>query len=386
MADPVITSLELIDFSYEQRELGTDYNTFNQVYVPGARLQAGGTILVVHTDAGVSGSCAGISPVDVAVIPRLWPFLKGRNALEREFIYDEIKRAQRQSARIGVAPVDIALWDLAGRLLDQPIYRLLGGWKESVPCYASTYHGDENGGLDTPQAFADFAVQCRDMGYPAFKIHGWGQGPVSREVDNVLAVRRAVGDQMDLMLDPACELRTFADAVKVGHACDDARYYWYEDPFRDGGISQFAHRKLRQLIRTPLLMTEHVRTLEPHIDFALADATDFVRGDVGYDGITGVVKLAHAAEALGIDIEFHGPGPAQRQCMAAIRNTNYYELGLVHPDVPTARNAGLYADYSDALDAIDDRGHVPVPTGPGLGVEIDRDWVRAHESGRRVLD
>ena len=61
MADPVITSLELIDFSYEQRELGTDYHMFNQVYVPGARLQAGGTILVVHSDAGVSGSCAGIS-------------------------------------------------------------------------------------------------------------------------------------------------------------------------------------------------------------------------------------------------------------------------------------------------------------------------------------
>ena len=101
---------------------------------------------------------------------------RAANALEREFIYDEIKRAQRQNARIGVAPVDIALWDLAGRLLDQPIYRLLGGWKKSVPCYASTYHGDENGGLDTPQAFADFAVQCRDMGYPAFKIHGWGAG------------------------------------------------------------------------------------------------------------------------------------------------------------------------------------------------------------------
>ncbi|MCY4374036.1 MAG: hypothetical protein OXC31_09680, partial [Spirochaetaceae bacterium] len=143
-----------------------------------------------------------------------------QRARTREFIYDEIKRAQRQSARIGVAPVDIALWDLAGRLLDQPIYRLLGGWKRSVPCYASTYHGDENGGPDSPPACADFAVQCRDMGYPAFKIHGWGQGPVSREVDNVLAVRRAVGDRMDLMLDPACELRTFADAVKVGHACD----------------------------------------------------------------------------------------------------------------------------------------------------------------------
>ncbi|MCB0144392.1 MAG: hypothetical protein KDE50_31185, partial [Caldilineaceae bacterium] len=90
----------------------------------------------------------------------------------------------------------------------------------------------------------------------------------------------------------------------------------------------FAHRKLRQLIKTPLLMTEHVRSLEPHIDFVIADATDYVRGDVGYDGITGVIKLAHACEALGLDIEFHGPGPAQRQCMAAIRNTNYYEMGL----------------------------------------------------------
>ena len=57
-------------------------------------------------------------------------------------------------------------------------------------------------------------------------------------------------------------------------------------------------------------MTEHVRSLEPHVDFALAEATDFLRGDVGYDGITGVMKLAHAAEGLGLDIEFHGPGPA----------------------------------------------------------------------------
>ena len=141
---------------------------------------------------------------------------------------------------------------------------------------------------------------------------------------------------MDLMLDPACEYITFGDAVKVGWACDEERFFWYEDPYRDGGISQFAHRKLRQLIRTPLLKTEHVRSLEPHIDFVVTEATDFVRGDVGYDGITGVMKLAHACEGLGLDIEFHGPGPAQRQCMAAVRNTNYYEMGLVHPKAPAS--------------------------------------------------
>jgi len=188
------------------------------------------------------------------------------------------------------------------------------------------------------------------------------------------------------MLDPACEYITFGDALKVGRACDEARFFWYEDPYRDGGISQFAHRKLRQLIRTPLLITEHVRSLEPHIDFALAEATDFVRGDVGYDGITGVMKLAHACEALGIDIEFHGPGPAQRQCMAAIRNTNYYEMGLVHPKV-TGGKPPIYADdYADGLDAIDKNGCVPVPLGPGLGVAYDWDWITKNQTGVVVYE
>ena len=248
--------------------------------------------------------------------------------------------------------------------------------------YASTPHGDNNGGLDSPEVYADFAEQCLEMGYPAFKIHGWPSAPIAQEAANVHAVGKRVGDKMDLMLDPACEYMTFADALKVGWACDDERFLWYEDPFRDGGISQFAHRKLRQLIKTPLLLTEHVRSLEPHVDFILADATDFVRGDVGYDGITGVMKLAHAAEGLGVDIEFHGPGPAQRQCMAAIRNTNYYEMGLVHPKVPSVNHFPVYADgYSDTLHDVDEKGHVPVPEGPGLGVELDWDYIAKHRTG-----
>ncbi len=381
MADPIITGLELHEYAFTLQEMGTDYNGFNMVYEPGGSLTRKGYVLRILTDQGVAGEYAGGSAAEYSTLPGIAAYLVGKNALERERVYSDVRRALRQVARIGIAPVDIALWDLAGRLYDAPVYRLLGGYKESLPCYASTYHGDENGGLSTPEAFADFALQCREMGYPAFKIHGWGTGPLSREIATVLAVREAVGDGMDLMLDPACEYTTFGEALKVGRACDDARFFWYEDPYRDGGISQFAHRKLRQLIRTPLLQTEHVRSLEPHIDFALADATDFVRGDVGYDGITGVMKLAHACEALGIDIEFHGPGPAQRQCMAAIRNTNYYEMGLLHPKAPASHAHAIYGEgYRDSLDAVDARGHVPVPQGPGLGVAIDWDWVAHHRT------
>ena len=382
MADPKIVRFEIHEFEYTQHDLGTDYNGFNTVYVPGGTMKRRGKILRILTDAGVVGEYAGGSDADYAVLPRLVPYLVGKSALERERIYSDVKRALRQVARIGMAPIDVALWDLAGKFYSAPIFKLLGGYKASVPCYASTYHGDENGGLSVPEAYADFAEQCLEMGYPAFKIHGWGNAPISQEIANVHAVGQRVGGKMDLMLDPACEYITFGDAIKVGWACDEERFFWYEDPYRDGGISQFAHRKLRQIIKTPLMMTEHVRTLEPHIDFAIADATDYVRGDVGYDGITGVIKLAHACEALGIDIEFHGPGPAQRQCMAAIRNTNYYEMGLLHPKAPGSNDVPLYKDgYRDTLDAVDDRGHVPVPQGPGLGVEIDWDWVHAHHTG-----
>jgi L-alanine-DL-glutamate epimerase-like enolase superfamily enzyme len=382
MADPKIQKIEIHEYAYTMHDLGTDYNGFNLVYEPGGTIPRKGYIIRILTDQGLVGEHAGGSATDYATLPRFAHYLMGKSTLERERIYTDVKRALRQAAQIGMAPVDIALWDLAGKYYNAPIYKLLGGYKESVPCYASTYHGDhQTDGLSSPQAYADFAARCQDMGYPAFKIHGWGRAPIPQEVATVLAVREKVGPTMDLMLDPACEYITFGDALKVGWACDDARFFWYEDPYRDGGISQFSHRKLRQLLKTPLLMTEHVRTLEPHIDFALAEATDYVRGDVGYDGITGVIKLAHACEALGIDIEFHGPGPAQRQCMAAIRNTNYYEMGLIHPKAPASHNPYLFKDgYQDTLDAIDEKGHVPIPQGPGLGIEIDWDWVAQHRT------
>jgi L-alanine-DL-glutamate epimerase-like enolase superfamily enzyme len=69
------------------------------------------------------------------------------------------------------------------------------------------------------------------------------------------AVGKRVGGKMDLMLDPFCAIKTFGDALKLGRACDEYDFFWYEDRFRDGGVSAHAHRKLRQLIKTPLLQS-----------------------------------------------------------------------------------------------------------------------------------
>jgi L-alanine-DL-glutamate epimerase-like enolase superfamily enzyme len=385
MTNPItITRIDVTEFQWETPNLSPDdyYNGFNTVYKEGASLKRTGRILQIHTDAGITGEFVGGTRSDYAQMEMFTHYLIGRNPLQRELIYNDVKRALRKYDRMSMGPVDIALWDIAGKLYNAPIWELLGGYRMTLPAYASTYHGDENGGLDSPEAFADFAVQCGEMGYKAFKIHGWSHAPIQREIDNVLKVREVVGPQMHLMLDPACEYETFADALAVGRACDEANFFWYEDPFKDGGLSFNAHRKLRQLIKTPILMGEHVRTLEPKVDMVLAEATDYMRVNPTYDmGITGAMKVAHAAEGFGLDVEIHAPGPAQRHVMASVRNANYYELGLVHPKAP-ASETGVYTNYSDALDAIDEHGCVPVPDGPGLGVEIDWDWVNAHKSGQ----
>ncbi len=382
-------------YTWEMRDLGVDYNGFNTVYEPGARRTATGHVLTIETDAGITGEFAGGDTNSYAQVGMVARYLLGKNPLERERLYNDMKRAMRKLDRMGMGPIDIALWDIAGKVYSAPIYELLGGWRQTLPAYASTLHGDRvaRGGLSSPEAFADFALRCKEeFGYPAFKIHGWGkdpreQGYIEREMATVLEVRKRVGPGMDFMIDPACEYDTWAETLKVGKACDEAGFLWYEDPFKDGGISAFAHKKLRELIKTPLLLGEHVRTLEPHVDFVLAGGTDFIRADAYYDcGITGLMKIAHAAEGLGLDVEIHAPGPAHRHCMAAIRNTNYYELGLVHPSVP-GNKPPIYADdYSDLLDAVDRQGHVPVPQGPGMGVTLDWEYVRRHDAGKTVYE
>jgi L-alanine-DL-glutamate epimerase-like enolase superfamily enzyme len=217
-------------------------------------------------------------------------------------------------------------------------------------------------------------------------MHGWGEGDPVEESAAVLMIRDRVGPQMKLMLDPASHLRTFADTITVGHACDEANYFWLEDPYRDTGVSQSAHRLLRERIKTPLLMGEHIRGLETKADFAVSGATDFVRVNPDYDmGITGALKVGHMAESLGLDVEVHSTGPAHRHCVAAFRNTNFYELALVGPKSGTSKPAVYTDGYSDDFESVGKDGQFPVPTGPGLGVQYDWDFIRKNAKNSVVL-
>ena len=197
---------------------------------------------------------------------------------------------------------------------------------------------------------------------------------------------------MDLMLDSFNYYTTFADALKVGRACDEAGFYWIEDLYSaGGGTTESGHQRLKEFLTTPLLQGEKVAGIPGKMNMLLSGATDFVRGNVSGrfgDGITGTIKLASTAETVGADIEIHGVGPAQRHVMSAIGNSNYYEVVWVHPDTECLQfpsDIMLYG-YKDGLEEIDLEVMVNVPEGPGMGVEWDWNAIEKMSTAKQVFN
>ena len=326
-----------------------------------------------------------IMPASIA----LAHFLIRKPALERERHYQTMRRITKHVGEAGIGALDIALWDLGGKITGQPISQMLGGHLRKLPSYASTIPGDEHPkGLSSPEAYADFAQQCLEVGYKGFKMHGWKEGNPQRESEMIRSVAKQVGGSMDIMYDAACHLKTLTDAIRVGRVCDEHELLWYEDPYADGGLTIRGHRALKEKGRTPVMIGEHVRNPEIHTEMLVSGATDFGRVDTDYDGgITGSYKAAMAAESLGYDIEVHSCGPAMRQLMAALSRSNYYEINLVHPVGPNPWQLPVYLNgYSDELDCIDREGMVDVSQSPGLGVDYDWEWIEKNRLEKTIIN
>ena len=389
-----IDRVEIHAFSFEVENMGLGAHSAagvgNMIYSSGSKLTASRFAVRILCDDGVQGEYVTHwvgTPSTLGQVQMLAPNLLGRDPEQRELIYDDLKREIRAYDHMGHGALDIALWDLAGKKYSTSVARLLGAFRERLPTYASTYHGQrEPGGLDSIEAFADYAAACQAAGFVGFKIHGWHDGDARKEARNVLEVRKRVGDEMYLMVDPACQLRTFSDALYVGRACDEAGYFWYEDPYRDSGVSAMGHLRLREKLKTPILVSEHVRGLEQKAGFLLQGGCDMIHADPEYDlGITGAIKIAHLCEALGLDVQYHACGPAHRAVIAAVRNTHFYEMALMGPGMPNVVPPVYINGYSDQPEDLGNDGCVPVPDGPGLGVTYDWDFIEKNRTALFVF-
>lgn len=388
---PIIERIEFTMFEIEIENMTADASGLRTSYAPGRadpQLRFG---LRIYADTGVVGEYVpgrGRARVVKSACETLAYSLIGKPALQRERHYRALRGMTTHIGEVGIGALDIALWDLAGKHYNAPVAELLGGYRDRLPAYASTIHGDRYPkGLSSPEAYADFAEQCYELGYRAYKMHGW-HGDVAEESAMIRAVAKRVGDRMTIMYDASSNPKTLGDAIKIGQVCDECGLYWLEDPYSDGSVSIHGHQMLKRNIRTPLLLTERVRNLEQTIDMLVAGASDFARADPDYDGgLTGCHKVAVAAEGLGMDVEIHSCGPVMRHLMAACRNANFYEVNLVHPDCANPWSLPFYtSDYSDLLECVDADGCVGVPDGPGFGVGYDWDAIQKLALETTVID
>jgi L-alanine-DL-glutamate epimerase-like enolase superfamily enzyme len=321
-------------------------------------------LLTVSTGDGVQGhaflgSAMRSAALDgESLIQHLKPIVMGQDPLDRERLYQELWRKNRNTTFRAIGAVDIALWDIAGKIAGLPIHRLLGSSRDRVAAYASSAV------LGSTQAYAEEAARFKATGWTAYKIHP----PTDPATDIAVceAVRRAVGDGYTLMLDPTWAYQ-YPEALRVGRAIETLGFHWYEDPLADDDIYNYV--KLKQQLSIPILATEYSPGgFTAYAPWIMAQATDFLRGDVAVKGgITALVKAAHLAEAFHMSFEVHHGGNslnnvANLHVIMAVANSGRFEVLL--PD--GAQKYGLVQDIE-----VDPQGFVHAPTGPGLGAAID---------------
>ncbi|MGC9520326.1 MAG: mandelate racemase family protein [Anaerolineae bacterium] len=341
-------------------------------------------ILTIQTDEDCEGYAFGSIPQPT--LERLVkPILVGENPFYRERIWQALKERQRLNlGSLGdriLALVDIALWDLAGRALGQPVYRLLGAYRDKVPAYASTMCGDDlEGGLDSPEAYAEFALACLARGYPAFKLHTWqppmpGAPDPKRDIAACTAVREAVGPDVPLILDPY-HYYGREESLYLGRELEKLDFLWMEEPMDEHSLSSYVW--LAQQLDLPICGPETAEgKMFTRAEWIKQGAADIVRGgvaDVG--GITPLIKIAHLAEAFGMRMEVHGGGAANLHVLCAMGIPGqYYERGLLHPFIDYEAPRPWLRQLEDPMD---EEGHVHVSPEPGLGWDIDFEYVREH--------
>ena len=190
------------------------------------------TVTTIHTDEGMAGHYFGghghgdqdgLTQADRDYLEsRIKPQLIGQDPFDRERVWQWLYAAKTPENLMGV--IDLALWDLAGNATNQPVYKLLGGCRDRVLAYASTYPN-----MGSPENYAAHALACKEEGYTAYKIHPYyywnpqtGESVPGRpshiawDIEVCRQVREAVGDDMVLMFDPWGTYHIYEEALDCG--------------------------------------------------------------------------------------------------------------------------------------------------------------------------
>lgn len=322
-----------------------------------------------HTDEGIDGHTNQNANLRdggamVHVLHGLYaPQLIGEDPLEVERLWHKLRRLNRHAYNLsdGMAgAIDVALWDIRGKVAGMPIATMLGTARQRIGAYATARNIEP-----TPEAVFEEARTRKEQGYHAFKVQFWDG--LARDIPRYRAAREAVGPDYPLMQD-AAGMYSYAEALAVGKVLGDLDYTWFEEPIPDRNLFQL--QRLTDQLAVPILSGETSRVHELAEGMRMG-AFDIARGDVHMkEGITGLRKAAGMADLLGFDLEIHAINQplldvANLHVAMSIANCRWSET--FHPI--------YYRGLKGEPLAIDADGYKHLPTGPGLGVDLDWDWI-----------
>ena len=324
----------------------------------------------VTTADGVQGHGYIVSPRQglVAAVGQatreLGAHLIGMHVLEVEAAWERLAKAGDWIGPGGllhyaIAPLDIALWDAAGKTLGQPLYRLLGGYRDRVPAYASD-------GLWynlSLEALAASASKHVAHGYTAIKMRLGHEAHPEDEARRVHAVREAVGPDIRVLVD-ATESWHLAQAMQTGRALQEAGITWLEDPVEHEDVTGLA--TIAQDLLIPVATGEHLYQLTDFHRLFQARGTDIAIIDLGrIGGITPWRRVAALAQAYHIPVCGHVIPEIHVHLLAAIPNSylveNVPRSEAILQGMPTLETGCLVA-----------------PSGPGLGIALDEAAVQRY--------
>ena len=326
----------------------------------------------VYTDEGIYGvgECSGWPRVIEAAVRDLAGILVGEDPAHIEKLWQKMMVAQMAHGVTGVvgagamSGIDMALWDIKGKALNTPVWNLLGGQvRDRIRIYAHA-------------SAPDVALELKQRGITAVKTGG-----VRDPLHKVAAIREAVGDEVDIMVDlHGPPWMTPKDAIVLGRALEPYHLLFLEDPVAPENIESLA--RVSESVAIPIAAGERLATIWGWRAMVEREIVDVIQPDTGRaGGISQMKKLAGMAEAHHIMMAPHSGtlGPvaefAALHLLAAIPNALMLER--IENDWP-GRNTVI----SGA--PVLENGHLLVPTTPGLGVDIDEAAVARHPSQRNV--
>ena len=348
-----------------EREVGTYPD-----WVGGTRRTnvGGGAILEIHTDQGVTG----IGPeLGEDLLPRVRSILVGQDPFDVNRLAAELLDRSSFSYR-GPASADIALWDLIGKLADQPLYKLWGGGRDRVPPYSSMLS------LGTPRERAETALQLKEEGWQAIKYR-CSFPTLKDDVALIEETRKLVGDEWVIMADGNKAGMTytsgrgvpwdFARAADTALAYQELGVYFLEEPLPRYEFDAIA--ELNRLVHMQIVGGEGNHTLHEFQWLLERGCYDTIQPEIMAEGPTAMLTMATLAKSMGkYCIPHVGDMRLGTICnlhlVASWSNSPYIE---VFNEIPVGAYTYPFSVFENPP-TLDREGYLPVPQGPGLGVTI----------------